>query len=125
MPTSTLPFDARLGRAICRYRIRAGMTQSNLAVALGLTYQQVQKYEKGINCVTVRRLVDIAAALGVGIHAILAATHEPLVSASTPRQSRQINRLIKIYSSIRTDRLRRHVLELVETFTSPNDEELT
>ena len=48
-------------------RISIGMSQEKLGEMLGLTFQQVQKYEKGMNRISVARLVEIARILGVDI----------------------------------------------------------
>lgn len=52
--------DAAIGRAIKYARVQAGAKQEELAEALGCTFQQVQKYEKGLNCVTAGKLAEIA-----------------------------------------------------------------
>ncbi len=54
-----------IGRRIKALRKRAGLSQSQLAEAIGVTYQQVQKYEKGSTALTVERLYQIAEALSV------------------------------------------------------------
>ena len=53
--------------AIRTLRKQAGMSQQALGQALGVTFQQVQKYENGTNRVTAGRLVLIAEALGVQV----------------------------------------------------------
>ncbi|WP_158767392.1 helix-turn-helix domain-containing protein [Terricaulis silvestris] len=55
--------DAAIGKRIRARRLAIAMTQERLAELLGLTFQQVQKYEKGVNRVAASRLFDIAAAL--------------------------------------------------------------
>ena len=55
----------RIGRRIRRRRLFMRMTQNALARALGITFQQVQKYEKGINRVPAERLMQICAQLEV------------------------------------------------------------
>ena len=57
--------DIQVGQLIRGQRLALGMSQSALAEKLGLTFQQVQKYEKGWNRVGSSRLVKIADALGV------------------------------------------------------------
>jgi transcriptional regulator with XRE-family HTH domain len=59
--------DHVIGQNIRRLRVRAGMTQQSLGAAVGLTFQQVQKYEYGRDHVPARRLYDISVALGVPI----------------------------------------------------------
>lgn len=62
----------RLGKTIRAHRIRLGLSQEALGVAVGITFQQIQKYEKGVNTVNVTRLMEIASALSVGGAALLA-----------------------------------------------------
>lgn len=59
--------DAFVGRRIRELRRRRGKTQSELAGAIGVKFQQVQKYEAGTNRVSASRLWAIAAALDVAI----------------------------------------------------------
>ena len=62
---SPLPLDAVIGQRIRAQRLNCHMSQTELANALGVTFQQVQKYEKGVNRVGSGRLQQIAEALGV------------------------------------------------------------
>jgi len=57
--------DALVGQNIRANRLARGMSQSDLADAIGVTFQQVQKYEKGTNRVGASRLVRVANALEV------------------------------------------------------------
>jgi transcriptional regulator with XRE-family HTH domain len=57
--------DTHVGQKICARRIHLGMTQSELGNAIGLSFQQVQKYEKGVNRVGASRLQQISDVLGV------------------------------------------------------------
>lgn len=61
------PVDAQVGRRIRVARLALGMSQARLGDALGLTFQQVQKYEKGVNRVGAGRLHAIARILSVPI----------------------------------------------------------
>jgi len=54
------PVDRHVGRRVCEKRISLGYNQSDLGRALGLTFQQVQKYEKGSNRISASKLWDIA-----------------------------------------------------------------
>lgn len=58
------PIDALVGGKIRELRRASGITQQTLAQAIGTTFQQVQKYEKGRNRVSASRLQGIASALG-------------------------------------------------------------
>ena len=59
------PVDRRIGLNIRAARLAFGMSQERLAELVDLTFQQIQKYEKGINRVAASRLVAIADALAV------------------------------------------------------------
>ena len=61
------PVDAHVGKRIRHRRWMVGMTQQQLAEKVGIKFQQIQKYETGMNRVSASRLWDIADALGVNI----------------------------------------------------------
>lgn len=54
------PVDRHVGKRVCEKRISLGYNQSDLGRALGLTFQQIQKYEKGANRISASKLWDIA-----------------------------------------------------------------
>lgn len=59
--------DVTIGAKINQMRIAQGMTRQELARRIGVTHQQLQKYERGVNRITASRLVDIARELGVEV----------------------------------------------------------
>jgi transcriptional regulator with XRE-family HTH domain len=61
------PVDAHVGKRIRHRRWMVGMTQQQLADKVGIKFQQIQKYETGMNRVSASRLWDIAESLGVTI----------------------------------------------------------
>lgn len=61
------PVDRHVGRRVCEKRISLGFNQSDLGKALGLTFQQVQKYEKGTNRISASKLWDISRFFKVDI----------------------------------------------------------
>ena len=61
------PVDVLVGRRFTERRISLGHRQSDLGRALGLTFQKVQKYEKGTNRISASKLWDAALFLGVGV----------------------------------------------------------
>lgn len=65
------PIDLEVGRKIKTIRTERGMTQEELASNLGISYQQLHKYEKGINRLSVSRLVLIARTLGISPASLL------------------------------------------------------
>ncbi|WP_300513759.1 helix-turn-helix transcriptional regulator [Aliiroseovarius sp.] len=60
------PVDAHVGRKIREVRLLRGMTQAEVAANLGLSFQQLQKYETGHNRVSASKLYEIARLLNVG-----------------------------------------------------------
>jgi len=69
-------FRKNIGEIIKKYRLAANMSQMALAEKIGISYQQLQKYEKGINNISVYRLEQIAEALKIPISSFLE-TEEP------------------------------------------------
>src|SRR6201999_1109551 len=61
------PIDAQVGNRVRLRRMLIGMSQEKLGESLGLTFQQVQKYEKGVNRIGAGRLFHVARILGVPI----------------------------------------------------------
>jgi transcriptional regulator with XRE-family HTH domain len=61
------PVDAQVGNRVRLRRMLIGMSQERLGELLGLTFQQVQKYEKGVNRIGAGRLFQVAHILGVPI----------------------------------------------------------
>lgn len=62
---TTTNLDKLIGQMIRVERLAAGMSQTKLGEALGITFQQVQKYEKGTNRVATGTFIMIAKTLGV------------------------------------------------------------
>ena len=61
------PIDAHVGSRVRLRRMLLGMSQEKLGERLGPTFQQVQKYEKGVNRIGASRLFDLAQILGVPV----------------------------------------------------------
>ena len=61
------PIDAQVGSRVRIRRMLIGMSQERLGDLLGLTFQQVQKYEKGVNRIGAGRLYEVSRILGVPI----------------------------------------------------------
>ncbi len=61
------PVDVHVGSRVRLRRMLLGMSQEKLGEHLGLTFQQIQKYEKGVNRIGASRLFDLAQVLGVPV----------------------------------------------------------
>lgn len=88
MPRSPDAMDALVGRRIGERRMALGLSQTALAQQLGVSPQQVQKYEAGANRISASRLSDIAVALGVAPGALF-----PERSAAGPLQPDDLSSL--------------------------------
>lgn len=97
MQKQTNPVDMTIGQRVADRRIALGMNQSSLGRALGLSFQQVQKYETGMNRIAVSRLWAIAKALDVNVSYFFddqtLDQGAPFVT-SPSRQSREVMRLM-------------------------------
>jgi transcriptional regulator with XRE-family HTH domain len=115
------PIDVDVGKRIRMRRLFLGMNQDTLAKALGLTFQQVQKYEGGANRVSASRLAEMAHILGVPIPFFFAdQAPNSETSPSAQAAHEQIERsetvaLLRFYYGISDQNVRRHFLELVKS----------
>jgi transcriptional regulator with XRE-family HTH domain len=67
MKKSPNPVDKHVGSRMRTRRLLAGMSQEKLGEALGITFQQIQKYEKGTNRISASRLQQVSRVLGVPV----------------------------------------------------------
>jgi transcriptional regulator with XRE-family HTH domain len=78
------PLDAMVGAKIRMFRINRGMSQTALAERIGVSFQQVQKYEKGANRVGASRLSQIASVLGITVGELFESSQEKAGAAKSP-----------------------------------------
>ena len=76
------PLDAMVGAKIRMFRINRGMSQTALAERVGVSFQQVQKYEKGANRVGASRLSQIASVLGITVGELFESSQEKIAPAA-------------------------------------------
>ena len=128
------PIDVHVGSRVRFRRMLLGMSQEKLGERLGLTFQQVQKYEKGINRIGASRLFDLAQVLGVPVQffyeeAPTSAETLPLVPdgfAEKPAEntiveflrSRDGLELNKAFVRISDAKARRAIVDLVRTLAN-------
>jgi transcriptional regulator with XRE-family HTH domain len=115
--------DRKVGQRVRSRRLEIGMSQERLAELLGVTFQQVQKYEKGVNRIAVSRLFDIANALemspgkffeGLSARGVAESRQDYVDDALATPEGAQ---LMALFASIRSAKVRRKVLDLVKTLT--------
>jgi len=144
------PIDAHVGGRIRLRRTMMGMSQERLGEALGLTFQQVQKYERGVNRVGASRLFDLSRILDVPISFFFDDMPEPLAAtygtqnavAGTRRSfgfadsqenfsmgggdeamsRRETLELVRAYYRITDPSVRRRVFDLIKSLVTDKDE---
>ena len=122
------PVDVHVGSRIRIRRLLIGMNQETLAKALGLTFQQVQKYEGGANRVSASRLSQIAEVLGVAISYFfndidMAGGHpdQSELEARERMQRPDVIELIRSYYAIGDARIRQQFLDMVKTVAQSHE----
>tara|TARA_Y100000780_G_scaffold211112_2_gene210236 strand:- start:432861 stop:433274 length:414 start_codon:yes stop_codon:yes gene_type:complete len=126
------PIDIHVGQRVRTRRNLLSMSQEKLAEALGITFQQVQKYENGVNRVSSSRLYNIAKIMGVSIDYFFEGFGE---SPSTPAlraaedksnalkdggdvmNSRETINLVRHYYAIEDSAVRKKVLEMIKSLS--------
>ena len=78
------PVDVHVGKRVRHRRWMVGMTQQQLGEAVGIKFQQIQKYETGMNRVSASRLWDIAHAMDVSISFFFEGLEGESAEASAP-----------------------------------------
>jgi transcriptional regulator with XRE-family HTH domain len=105
------PVDVDVGKRIRARRLFLGMNQADLAATLGLTFQQVQKYEHGANRVSASRLLAIANALAVPISFFF--VNRVAHDDARVEQPETIE-LVRNYHAISDARVRQQFLQMVK-----------
>ena len=109
--------DVHVGRRLREARLAKGMTQTDLAIALGLSFQQVQKYEKGINRIGASRLWDICEVLDVAVVYFFEGLSRGGKENLQPALSSRAIKLAKAIDEIQNDDVKTHFLRLVRSYT--------
>ncbi|MDT7952677.1 MAG: helix-turn-helix transcriptional regulator [Acetobacteraceae bacterium] len=118
------PIDVHVGARIRLRRTLMGMSQERLGEALGLTFQQVQKYERGVNRVGASRLFDLSRVLDVPISFFFDDMPEPLAGLNGGYSSgRAASGFADAQEGFGTDEMlnRRETLELVRAYYRINE----
>jgi transcriptional regulator with XRE-family HTH domain len=127
---SSNPVDNHVGKRLRLRRTVLGMSQEDLAKSLGITFQQVQKYEKGVNRIGSSRLFDITKVLGVTANFFFddygdsnpvygfaeeseEFKHE--AATSTDVSNREIMSLVKSFCQIKSPATRKKAIELIKS----------
>jgi transcriptional regulator with XRE-family HTH domain len=123
------PVDIYVGSRVRMRRIILGMSQEKLAEALGLSFQQVQKYEKGKNRIGSSRLQSISEILGVPIQFFFEGAPSTVSIGNADLHMDFVTEFIttdegltiaRAFSKIKDARLKRRIADLVEGLTAEN-----
>ena len=104
--------DQAIGAQVRARRLQVGMSQERLGDALGLTFQQIQKYEKGTNRMAISRLDEIARALGVDINFFLEGTRHTLGADTSQPLGKEEVEFAVLFNRIADQSLRKAILSL-------------
>ena len=127
------PVDRYVGSRVRMRRIMLGMSQEKLGDALGLTFQQVQKYEKGTNRVGASRIQQISEILRVPVSFLFEGVPGGTINAdgdTEPASPAYVAdflatteglALIRAFTSIPNIKLRRAIVDMVELIGEPED----
>jgi len=124
------PVDAHVGYRVRLRRMLIGMSQERLGELLGFTFQQVQKYERGINRIGAGRLFEVSEILGVPISFFYEGMEGIQVSSESNGDqpaavmdflsSSEGIQLSTAFMGIKDTKVRRRILDLVRTISGEN-----
>ena len=129
------PVDTHVGGKVKIRRIMLGLSQEDLAKSIGLTFQQVQKYERGANRISVSRLVEISKALRAPIDYFLEgcaaiAKKSALRGVSDNKQEplepeikKDSLELMRAYQSIQKPALKKQLLEMAKVMAASSNDD--
>ena len=109
--------DAMVGAKVRVFRINRGISQTTLAEQLGVTFQQVQKYEKGTNRIGASRLSQIATALDISVAELFEPSNEKTSEIDSPFKMLAepgALRVLKAYVRTADPAVRRAIVNLIE-----------
>lgn len=134
MKKSTGSIDKEVGSRVRMRRMSIGMSQEKLGDMLGLTFQQVQKYEKGMNRISVARLIEITKILGVDVHFFLDgvtstksasgfAEETPPTYVADMMSTPEGLQLVRNFTGIKNPKVRKSIVQLVASLASQEEAE--
>ena len=130
-PKEPQPIDRHVGTRIRHKRMMLGVSQEALGDALGVTFQQVQKYEKGMNRVGASRLQAIANFLEVPVSYFFDGTGGQSQRANSAVKDQVLDliatregiRLNRAFAAIKDARVRAKIVSMIEALAGTNDDD--
>lgn len=111
------PTDVLVGQRVRAYRLSLGMSQTTLGEKVGVTFQQIQKYERGTNRLGSSRLKKVADVLGVGIGTLFnepESDHAGLDLLTEMASLPHTTRLLQAFAAIPDKKIRLALVRLAE-----------
>jgi transcriptional regulator with XRE-family HTH domain len=112
------PVDVAVGQNVKLRRLAVGLSQEKLGERMGLTFQQIQKYEKGTNRIGASRLVQIARALDCAVRDLLAGCDQGEVGPPIPQFSAAEIKHVLAFRAIKSEARRAVIINLTAAMAS-------
>jgi transcriptional regulator with XRE-family HTH domain len=111
--------DRKIGRNLKKLRMLSGMTQAEAASAIGVTFQQVQKYESGANRLPLAALLRLKALYGVPYDLFFDGTTDQSPGTTPPLHfDEQVTKTCRRLAAVRDVDLRRKIFRIIEVLDS-------
>ena len=130
VPSQAHPVDVHVGRRLRLRRTIMGLSQDSIGKAIGVTFQQIQKYERGINRMGASRIYDFAKALNVPVsyffegygddlgepsHAYGMAESEAPAFEHEQISNRETMDVMRAYHKIKNPQVRKRIVDLIKS----------
>jgi len=113
------PIDVAIGARLRVQRLCLGISQGDLAQALGITFQQVQRYERGTNRLSASMLVKASAKLRTTVAALVGEAGSPDSAVLSQLAAPRAAEMLAAYAQISDSDVRRSLLELAASLVPP------
>ena len=124
--------DVHVGKRLRMRRTLLGLSQGELARSVGLTFQQIQKYERGVNRIGASRLAEFAVALDVppgwffeelpGLPAKLKRGSRADLSAARELGGRETLEVVRLFNKVKDRRVRERVMALLRAVAAVDEQ---
>lgn len=132
------PVDIHVGKKLRSRRTILGKSQEEIGNAVGITFQQIQKYERGLNRIGSSRLYEFANLLGVNVsyffeglesegrrldlHVTGLSDHRPASFEHEGMENKEVLSLVRAYYGIPNNHIRKKILSLMKTLANEKDD---
>lgn len=113
--------ERQLGYRIREERLVRGISQERLAEALGVSFQQIQRYESGMTPISATRLQDVAGLLGASAGDLLGSAGSSERARPTAASTREMSELLRVWPDVPPD-VRKCFLALARAVVGPTQD---